>query len=185
MVASKYRSLYNGFMTTRLLIIHRQLVFAVTLKQALEQTNAYEVHAFTVPDAALEYLQSNPQDVALVDFMLAGRALVAQLRAVQHDPAIIVSPRQPETLARELRVQGMIDQPFTAREIMPLIEDARAAVEALGDTELSAMGETEMLDGAPASTSQGLGAVDDVFGEDEGQGHPAPPPHVTGIFQPR
>ncbi len=165
-------------MTTRLLIIHRQLVFAVTLKQALEQTGAYDVHAFTVPDAALEYLQSNPQDVALVDFMLAGRALVAQLRAVQRDLAIIVSPRQPETLARELRVQGMIDQPFTAREIMPLIEDARAAVEALGDTELSVLGETEMLDGGfpPAATSEQLSAPDEAFDGNEGQGQPARPP---------
>jgi DNA-binding NarL/FixJ family response regulator/REP element-mobilizing transposase RayT len=116
-------------MATRVLIINRQLVFAVTLKQALEQTGVYEVHPFTTADAALDYLQEHPQDIALVDFTLpatTGPILVQRLRAVQPDLLIIASPRPAEAteVMRALRLQGMINTPFTVREIIPVIEQA-------------------------------------------------------------
>ena len=53
-------------MVIRVLIINRQLVFAVTIKQALEQTGAFEVHPFTDPNAAMEYLRTHPHDVAQI-----------------------------------------------------------------------------------------------------------------------
>src|SRR4030095_14022270 len=116
-------------MATRVLIINRQLVFAVTLKQALEQTGTFDVHPFTTADAAFEYLRDHPQDVALVDFTLPGRSgakVIQQLRGIQSDSAVIVSPRQAdaEGLTSKLRLQGMIDMPFGARDVIPLIEQA-------------------------------------------------------------
>jgi CheY-like chemotaxis protein/REP element-mobilizing transposase RayT len=116
-------------MATRVLIINRQLVFAVTLKQALEQTGVYEVHPFTAADAALEYLLENPQEIALVDFTLPGTtgpALVDRLRAVQPNLLIIASPRPAEAteVMRSLRLQGMINAPFSVRDIVPVIEQA-------------------------------------------------------------
>ncbi|MBZ0288010.1 MAG: response regulator, partial [Anaerolineae bacterium] len=116
-------------MATRVLIINRQLVFAVTLKQALEQTGTFDVHPFTTADAAFDYLRDHPQDVALVDFALPGRSgpkVVQQLRSIQPDLAVIISPRQPDADAvmGSLRLQGMIDMPFGARDVIPLIEGA-------------------------------------------------------------
>src|SRR5688500_5293902 len=116
-------------MAIRVLIINRQLVFAVTLKQALEQTGTFDVHPFTTADAAFDFLRDHPQDVALVDFTLLGRSgakMIQQLRGIQRDLAVIISPRQSnvEELARNLNLQGMIDMPFGARDIIPLIERA-------------------------------------------------------------
>lgn len=114
-------------MATRVLIINRQLVFAVTIKQALEQTGRFDVHLFTTADAAFEFLREHPQDVALLDYMLPGRSgakVVQQLRSFQNDLAIVISPRQPEGDVRHLNIQGMIDMPFTARDVIPLIERA-------------------------------------------------------------
>jgi DNA-binding NarL/FixJ family response regulator/REP element-mobilizing transposase RayT len=114
-------------MATRVLIIHRQLVFAVTIKQALEQTGAFDVHPFTKADAALDYLREHPQDVAVVDFNLPGRSgakIVQQLRALQPDLAVIATPKQPEAEAGTLNLQGMINAPFTARDLVPLLQNA-------------------------------------------------------------
>ncbi|MGQ9890012.1 MAG: response regulator [Aggregatilineales bacterium] len=116
-------------MTTSVLLINRQLVFAVTIKQALEQTGAFIVHPFTAADAALEYLRDHPHDVALVDFTLPdynGPQLVRRLRAIQPGIAVIVSPAQPNAraLMQELDLQGIVDAPFSARTIIPVIEHA-------------------------------------------------------------
>ncbi|MBZ0299538.1 MAG: response regulator, partial [Anaerolineae bacterium] len=116
-------------MIIRVLIINRQLVFAVTIKQALEQTGAFEVHPFTDPNAAMEYLRTHPHDVALIDFdirILPGAEIVRQLREIQPEIAIIASPMQPDSsrMIRDLELQGMIDAPFSARGIIPLIEHA-------------------------------------------------------------
>lgn len=114
-------------MATRLLIIHRQLIFAVTIKQALEQTGLFDVHPFTTPDAAFDYLRDHPQDVALVDFTLPnapGVKVVQELRALQPDIAVIATPDHAD--ASLVGVQGVIDAPFTARELMPVIQQAAA-----------------------------------------------------------
>ncbi len=116
-------------MLIRVLIINRQLVFAVTIKQALEQTGAFEVHPFTDPNAAMEYLRTNPHDVALVDFaitVMPGPEIVERLRLIQPDIAVIVSPVQSDSnrVIRDLSLQGMVDAPFSARGIIPVIEHA-------------------------------------------------------------
>ncbi|MBI5670466.1 MAG: transposase [Chloroflexi bacterium] len=114
-------------MATRLLIIHRQLIFAVTIKQALEQTGLFDVHPFTTPDAAFDYLRDHPQDVALVDFTLPnapGVRVVQELRAIQPDIAVIVTPDHPD--AASVQVQGIIDAPFTARDLVPVIQQVAA-----------------------------------------------------------
>jgi REP element-mobilizing transposase RayT/CheY-like chemotaxis protein len=77
-------------------------------------------------------LREHPQDVALVDFELPGRSgarVVQQLRVIQPDLAIIISPRQPEgeALLASLNVQGMADAPLSVRALIPLIERALSA----------------------------------------------------------
>ena len=145
-------------MLIRVLIINRQLVFAVTIKQALEQTGAFEVHPFTDPQAAMEYLRTNPHDVALIDFtitVMLGAEIVERLRMIQPDIAIIVSPVQPDSsnVIRDLRLQGMVDAPFSARGIIPVIEHAveqmsapsAAITRSFVDAEDSGGADTEIL----------------------------------------
>ena len=143
-------------MLIRVLIINRQLVFAVTIKQALEQTGVFEVHPFTDPSAATEYLRSHPHDAVLVDFsitVMQGPEIVKQLRAIQPDVAIVVSPAQPQALMRELDLQQSIDPPFSARSIIPVIEHAiqqksqplSAVTQTLVDSENPEAYDTEIL----------------------------------------
>ena len=97
-------------MATRLLIIHRQLDFAVIIKQALEQTGGFAVHPFTKAEAAFDFLRDHPQDIALVDFKLPGRAgprIVQQLRALQPDIAVVVSPRLSDTDMHNLKCRAL------------------------------------------------------------------------------
>ncbi len=113
-------------MATRLLIIHKQLVFAVTLKQALEQTGGFAVHPFTKAEAAFDFLRDHPQDIALVDFNLPGRSgarVIQQLRALQPDIAIIVTPQLSPADLRSFGVQASLNSPFTARELLPLLQN--------------------------------------------------------------
>lgn len=126
-------------MATRLLVIHRQLVFAVTIKQALEQTGGFAVHPFTKAEAAFDFLRDHPQDIALVDFNLPGRSgakIIHQLRTLQSDIAIIVTPQLSASDQRSYGVQGSLNSPFSARDLLPLLQNAldEAPSESLRDT---------------------------------------------------
>ncbi len=113
-------------MATRLLVIHKQLVFAVTIKQALEQTGGFAVHPFTKAEAAFDFLRDHPQDIALVDFNLPGRSgmrVIQQLRTLQPDIAIIVTPQLSASDMRSFGVQASLNSPFTARDLLPLLQN--------------------------------------------------------------
>ena len=114
-------------MKTDVLFIHRQLSFAVSIKQALERTGNYDVHPFTSVEAAMEYLRGHAQDVALVDFMMpvySGEEIVERLRATQPQITLVATPTQPETEFERLGLHGMLPGNFTAREFIPAIERA-------------------------------------------------------------
>jgi REP element-mobilizing transposase RayT/CheY-like chemotaxis protein len=142
---------------TRVLIINRQVSFSIKLKQALEQAGGFDVTAFTTPDTALDYLKTRPQDVILLDFDLGpfhGADVVHQARAVQPEIAIVASPNTIEVndLARDLRLQGVIDMPIAARKLMPMLRRAADSLkDMLPDTaEAPAMpGDTDTLHISP------------------------------------
>lgn len=124
-------------MTMHVLIINPQLAFTVALKQALERTGSFAVHPFTSADAALEYLQMHAHDVAVIRADVTtpdGLLLARQLRDVQPDLPIIVSPAQPETILDTLRLQAGIDEPFQARDLIPLLNQAAGERAALAQT---------------------------------------------------
>jgi REP element-mobilizing transposase RayT/DNA-binding NarL/FixJ family response regulator len=111
-------------MITYVLMIHRQLAFAIAFKQALERAGAFQVHPFISADDALQYLKDSPQDIALIDFELPDApAVVAALRAQQPDIAIIAAPVQPDSVMRALNLQGAVNARFTARDVLPLLND--------------------------------------------------------------
>lgn len=117
-------------MITHVLIINPQLAFTVALKQALERTGSFDVHPFTTADAAIEFLQDHPQDVALLQITGPGTdaaTLIHALRSIQPDLPIVISPQQPQALMQRLGVQESINAPFTARDVIPLLNSAAAA----------------------------------------------------------
>jgi CheY-like chemotaxis protein/REP element-mobilizing transposase RayT len=139
-------------MATHVLIIHPRLDFVVTLKQALERAGGYDVHPFTSADTAVDYLRYHPQDVALVDLNLTpvgGLELVRLLRAVQRDLAIIISPRQPASVLGSIGVQGSVDMPIAARQLIPVLDEALARMAGKPD-------DTETLTLTRPSASQPL-----------------------------
>lgn len=183
-------------MATRLLIIHRQLVFAVTIKQALEQTGLFDVHPFTTADAAFDYLRDHPQDVALVDFTLPGKPgaqIVQQLRDIQPDLAVIATPAQPD--ADLLDIQGAIDMPFTARDLIPVIQQAVAltggeAPPALPQTRRAVENRTRVLGEKEPKPPPPTRRADEKKAESSGQTRifedepePAQPVGKTRIFE--
>lgn len=123
--------------TIRLLIIHHQLDFAVTVKRSLEQIGGFEVAPFTSADTALEYLQQRPHHIVLIDFELrdtTGVSVIQRVRAIQPDIAVIVTPKNDETTAAvdDHTLQDVIDTPIPVRQLLPILEGAmRSAGEAL------------------------------------------------------
>lgn len=112
-------------MIAQVLFIHRQLQFAIQIKQALERTGNYEVRPFTSAEAAADYLAGHPQSVAVIDFELpGGAAAVQRLRGIQPDLALIATPRQPVEVIRELGLQGTLPATFQARDLIPVIHRA-------------------------------------------------------------
>jgi CheY-like chemotaxis protein/REP element-mobilizing transposase RayT len=127
-------------MPIRLLIINRQLRYAIRLKQALEQAGGYEVSPFTAVDTALDQLRGQRYDVALLDFTfptITPGEIVRRIRTIQPNIAIIASPKTSTVtaLVTELRLDGIADMPSTARQLIPIIRQAlREAEDALSDT---------------------------------------------------
>jgi REP element-mobilizing transposase RayT len=144
-------------MAIRVLIINRQLAFSVALKQALERTGAFDVHPFTTADAAVEYLQSHPQDVVLFDFSSVGSSaasVVGSLRHTQNRIPIVVSPQQNPDVMRTLNLQESIDPPFSARDVIPLLNRA-VETGAAGDDALTRQFPEERPDVPPTRPSGG------------------------------
>ena len=110
----------------RVLIINKQLGFSVRTKQSLEQLGGFEVSPFTTADAAVEYLQSHPHHIALVDFTMPGPTgtdIIHAIRRVQPNIGIIGSPEIPDVInaARSLNLGGIVDVPCSMRELVPVI----------------------------------------------------------------
>ncbi|HEX2620659.1 MAG TPA: transposase [Phototrophicaceae bacterium] len=125
----------------RLLIINRQLDFAITVKKSLEQIGGFEVAPFTASDTALEYLRTRPHDLAMIDFTIRGVPgveIIARVRAIQPDIAIIVTPKNAETMGaiRDFALQEAFDTPIPVRQLVPIIQRAiqRARETLLPDT---------------------------------------------------
>jgi|GEM_PF-753276 CheY-like chemotaxis protein/REP element-mobilizing transposase RayT len=114
-------------MSATILFVHRQLAFAVSIKQALERVGGYEVHPFTAVDAAIEYLAGHPQDLAVVDFEMPsanGDEIVVLLRETQAGIPVIATPVVGEPVVQALQLQGNIGARFTARDLIPLLQAA-------------------------------------------------------------
>ncbi len=118
---------------TRLLLLNTQIKFSAKLKRTLEETGRYEVTPFAFADAALKHAQEHTVDAALIDLRLPNAhlpSLIRKLRTLWPEVAIIISPHGPDAqaLMQRMDLQGVIDIPISARQAIPLIKEAIAAV---------------------------------------------------------
>jgi len=116
-------------MVTKFLIVDPDMAFAIGIKRALEGSSGYTVTPFTSGAAALEFLQENPQDVALVDLNLIDMPIGVLGRAMheqQTSLVLLASARSKEQLdgASLPNIYGTIIKPYYARQLLPLLQDA-------------------------------------------------------------
>jgi hypothetical protein len=119
-------------MTINVLIVDPDISFTVPIKRALEISGDYKVDVFASGKPALEVLERDPHDVAILDFAMTDISLpdlIEAMRRIQPWLFILVSPRTPEEIdqAPNLDIQGSITKPYFARQLGPVIREAALA----------------------------------------------------------
>src|SRR5262249_27644794 len=115
-------------MTIKVLIIDPDIAFTVPIKRALEQSGDYVVNVFANGRAAIEAVQREAQDVAILDFNIDDMSLpevIQGLRQVQPGLFILTSPRSVDDVGKlpTLDAQGSITKPYFARQLGPVIRE--------------------------------------------------------------
>lgn len=123
-------------MPIRLLIADPDITFAIGIKRALGQTGEFDVTAFGTGGAALEHLQNTPQDAVLLDMGLTDQYigdLITEMRRVHPRIVVLVSPRTGDQIQKlsAFKIQGSIPKPYYARQLVPLVRDAIAAMKSI------------------------------------------------------
>ncbi|MCC7447552.1 MAG: response regulator [Anaerolineae bacterium] len=147
-------------MTIRVLIVDPDLGFTVPIKRALEQSGDYVVNAFSGSQTALEIVQRETQDVAILDFNIEDMelpALIAELRQAQPNLFILASPRTNEHINQlpDLDIQGSITKPYLARQLVSVIHEAIAARTRLAQKERERRLEAVELPTSPSEKAEG------------------------------
>ena len=119
-------------MTIKVLIVDPDIAFTVPVKRALEQSGDFKVNLFVNGQAAVELLEREPQDVAVLDFNVDDMdipGLIQALRAIQPGLFVLASPRTQEHVNQlpALDVQGSITKPYLARQLVPVVREAVSA----------------------------------------------------------
>ena len=112
----------------RILLVTRDVQFAINLKRALESLGEYAVTPVTEARNAIEQLRGKPHHLVLLDIeglAIAPAVMIDLIRARQGEIAIVFSPRQPELRTnwrKQYRVQGVVDIPVSSRHLIPILE---------------------------------------------------------------
>ncbi len=124
----------------RILLVTRDVQFAINVKRALETLGEYAVTPVTEARNAIEQLRRKAHHLALLDIenlAIAPAVMIDLIRARQGEIAIVLAPDNPSTrkLAQEYRVQGLVDIPVSTRFLIPILEKSlRDVYEALPQT---------------------------------------------------
>lgn len=121
-------------MATRLLLIDPDIKFAVTIKQALDGTGEFAVTVTANGQAALDALRRERHDLVVMAFNTPDMdvlEILVQTRQVQHRIPVIVTPFSPaeQDRVRLLDVQGAIQKPYSARNLIQYIRSVMARSE--------------------------------------------------------
>lgn len=122
---------------TRIILVSRNVQFAIDVKRALEALGEYSVTTVADVRNAIEEIRENAQHVLLLDttnLLIAPAMMIDIVRSRQKGIAIVLAPDNPETreLARVARAKGIVDIPVMARDLIPVLNEAmRDSTEAL------------------------------------------------------
>ncbi len=114
---------------TRIILVSRNVQFAIDVKRALEALGEYSVTTVADVRNAIEHIREHPQHLLLLDtanLSLAPSMMIDVVRSRQEGIAIVLAPNKPEIheLARVCRAQGVVDIPVMARDLIPLLNAA-------------------------------------------------------------
>lgn len=125
----------------RIILVTRDVQFAINVKRSLESLGDYAVTPVTEARNAIEQLRRKAHHLALLDISnlsIAPAVMIDLIRARQEDIAIVLGPDNPQAreLARAYRLQGPVAIPVSSRALLPILESSlRDVYEALPKTE--------------------------------------------------
>ncbi len=116
----------------QIMLITRNVPFAIDVKRALEALGDYSVTTVAEVRNAMEQLREAPQHLVVLDtnnLTVAPAIMIEMIRSRQDDIAIVLAPDQPQVreLAASYRVQGVVDLPLLARDLIPVLERSLSA----------------------------------------------------------
>ena len=111
----------------RILLVTRDVQFAINAKRALESLGEYAVTPVTEARNAIEQLRGKAHHLVLLDIenlAIAPAVMIDLIRARQGEIAIVLAPDNPtaQELAQEYRLQGVVDLPVSSRSLIPVLE---------------------------------------------------------------
>ena len=124
----------------RILLVTRDVQFAIDVKRALESLGEYAVTPVTEARNAIEQLRRKSHHLVMLDIedlAIAPAVMIDLIRARQGDIAIVLAPDNPTAhgLAQEYGIQGVVDIPVASRSLIPILEGSlRDIYEALPQT---------------------------------------------------
>ena len=129
---------------TRIIVVTRNVQFAIDVKRALEALGEYIVTTVADVRNAIEQIRDHPQHLLLLDtagLSLDPAMMIDVVRSRQEGIAIVLAPDSPamRELARESGAQGLVDIPVMARDLIPILKAAlQESEDALQQTQASA-----------------------------------------------
>ena len=129
---------------TRIIVVTRNVQFAIDVKRALEALGEYSVTTVADVRNAIEQIRDHPQHLLLLDtagLSLDPAMMIDVVRSRQAGIAIVLAPDSPamRELAREYRAQGLVDVPVMARDLIPILNAAlQESEDALQQTQATA-----------------------------------------------
>ena len=116
----------------QIMLITRNVQFAIDVKRALEALGEYSVTTVAEVRNAIEQLRDAPQHLILLDtenLTVSPAIMIEMIRSRQADIAIVLAPDRHSVheLARRYRVQGVVDIPVMARSLIPVLDGSLQA----------------------------------------------------------
>jgi DNA-binding response OmpR family regulator len=113
----------------RIMLVTRNVQFAIDVKRALEALGEYSVTAVADIRNAVEQLSEHPHNLVLLDtanLSISPAIMIEVMRARRAGIAVVLAPDSPETheLARTFEAQGVVDIPVMARDLVPVLDAA-------------------------------------------------------------
>ncbi len=151
----------------RIMLVTRNVQFAIDVKRALEALGEYSVTTVADLRNAIEQLRDTPQQLVLLDtdgLSIAPDILLEMIQARQNEIAIVLAPDRPNVheLARQHGARGVVDIPVMARDLLPILE---SALQDNGDAPEETNGTAAVDLGEDTIFIESL--VDDALGQDQ------------------